>query len=63
MSRHSKSSRNSGVPDLVIMLLIAFYALPFVGLYLLTVPGKKDLGVTLIVIGVVLWIVVGVATV
>lgn len=62
MSRHSKSSRSNDIPDLVIMMLIAFYALPFIGMYLLTVPGKKELGVTLMVIGIVLRIIVGVAT-
>ena len=59
MIRHSKNSRSSGVPDFVIILLITFYTLPFVGLYLLTVPGKKDLGITLMVIGIVLWLISG----
>ena len=62
MSRNTKSSHSNDVPDFVIVMLIAFCALPFIGLYLLTVPGKKKLGITLIVVGVILWIVAGVAS-
>ena len=61
MSRNTNSSHSNDVPDLVIMVLIAFYALPFIGMYLLTVPGQKDLGITLIVTGIALWIVAGAA--
>ena len=31
MSRNTNSSHSNDVPDLVIMVLIAFYALPFIG--------------------------------
>ena len=61
MSRNTKSSHSNDVPEFVIVMLIAFCALPFIGMYLLTVPGQKDLGITLIVTGIALWIVAGAA--
>lgn len=58
------SSSDSGIITFIACMLIAVYALPVVGIYLLAAgksEGKRILGGVLTVVGIVLWIVAGIS--
>ena len=59
---YRRRSDNDSMP-LIVLLLLAFYALPLVGLYFLLRedPSKRELGIILLVVGIILWIIVGVS--
>ena len=59
-SRHRKD--DDAAMSLVLILLLVIFALPLVGLYFLLQndPSKRGLGIALLVIGIILWIIVGV---
>lgn len=59
MSKRNQS--NDGLPGCVIILILSVFAMPLVGLYL-AVTGKgesKGLGIALLVVGLIIWIVIG----
>lgn len=60
-SRHRKD--DDAAMGLIVLLLLIVFALPLVGLYYLLQndPSKRGLGVALLVIGIILWIIFGVA--
>lgn len=62
MSRQSRNNQDEGIITFVALMLIVVFALPLVGAYFLTKPEKKTLGIILLVVGLVLWVILGVAS-
>lgn len=62
MSKNSRSN-DSGI-GCALMLMLAVFAMPLVGLYL-AVAGEEDgqriLGVVLLIVGIIVWIKIGVS--
>ena len=62
MSRNNKSN-DSGI-GCALVLMLAVFAMPLVGLYLAVAgeeEGQKVLGVVLLVVGIIVWIKIGVS--
>lgn len=62
MSKNSKSN-DSGI-GCALVLMLAVFAMPLVGLYLATSAeedGQRVLGVVLLIVGIIVWIKVGVS--
>ena len=62
MSRNNKSN-DSGV-GCALVLMLAVFAMPLVGLYLAVAgeeEGQKVLGVVLLIVGIIVWIKIGVS--
>ena len=61
MRRYCRRRRDNDISPSLVTLLLAFYALPLVGLYFLLRkdPSQRGLGGILFVIGIILWSVVG----
>lgn len=62
MSRNNKSN-DSGI-GCALVLILAVFAMPLVGLYLAVAgeeEGQKVLGVVLLIVGIIVWIKIGVS--
>ena len=62
MSKNSKSS-DSGI-GCALVLMLAVFAMPLVGLYLALAGEEKEqrmLGVVLLIVGIIVWIKIGVS--
>lgn len=62
MSRNNKSN-DSGI-GCALVLMLAVFAMPLVGLYLAVAgeeEGQKVLGVVLLIVGIIVWIKIGVS--
>lgn len=59
MSGQKSNNDGTGILMFVGILILAIYAMPFVGLWMVLSKNsdKQGLGVVLIVIGVILWII------
>ena len=62
MSRHSRNSKDDGIIKFVAMVILAVILLPFVGGYLSSKPEKRKMGIALVVLGLALWVVLGVVS-
>lgn len=63
MSRGRRShGDNDGAIGCVVYMMLAIFAMPLVGLYLLCTGRneQKGLGIALIVVGLIIWVVIGV---
>ena len=60
--RHCNHSHEDSGMGCLVMALLGLFALPFVGLYLMTRGNSDDkvLGIILMIVGVVLWIMMAV---
>lgn len=60
--RHCNHSHGDSGMGCLVMALLGLFALPFVGLYLMTRGNSDDkvLGIILMIVGVVLWIMMAV---
>lgn len=62
MSKNSKSS-DSGI-GCAMILMLAVFAMPLVGLYLAVAgeeDGQRGLGIALLIVGIIVWIKIGVS--
>lgn len=62
MSRYRRRKDDDAAMGLIVLLLLIVFALPLVGLYYLLQndPSKRILGTILLIVGIILWIIVGV---
>lgn len=62
MRRYRRHSNDDAAMGCIVYLLLVLFFMPLVGLYLVCGkdPEKKTLGWVLLIIGIILWIVVGV---